>query len=232
MSLGEYIGAGASTTKLLLHLNGNSTDSSGNGNNGTDTAITYSQANGKFGQGAGFNGSSSKIVIADNPSLRISGNITMSFWAYLTSRPTSNGLLYTFISKKYNGVNQGYYFDLFNNTGTNTIIRCGSYSQPVDYNTVSNFTNSELNVWVNWVGIYDGTAWKLYKNGNLISSTNRASGAISSNEEVDIGSLSFQGSFARYLNGTIDEVIIENRAWSASEVKKYYTHTKGRFATL
>ena len=37
MSFGEYLGAGSSTTKLLLHLNGNSNDSSGNGNNGTVT---------------------------------------------------------------------------------------------------------------------------------------------------------------------------------------------------
>ena len=41
MTLGEYIGAGSATTKLLLHLNGNSTDSSGNGNNGTDTDVLY-----------------------------------------------------------------------------------------------------------------------------------------------------------------------------------------------
>ena len=60
-TLGEYLGAGASTTKLLLHLNGKSTDSSGNGNNGTNSNITYSLANGKFGQGAGFNGSSNSI---------------------------------------------------------------------------------------------------------------------------------------------------------------------------
>ena len=48
MSLGEYIPN--SNTKLLLHLNGNSTDSSGNGNNGTDTNITYGLGYGKFGQ--------------------------------------------------------------------------------------------------------------------------------------------------------------------------------------
>ena len=30
-------------------------------------------------------------------------------------------------------------------------------------------------------------------------------------------------------SGAIDEVIIENRAWTASEVKKYYTNSLGRF---
>lgn len=63
MTLGEYLPN--SNTKLLLHLNGSSADSSGNNNNGTDTSITYSQANGKFGQGAGFDSTSDKILIAN-----------------------------------------------------------------------------------------------------------------------------------------------------------------------
>jgi hypothetical protein len=32
-----------------------------------------------------------------------------------------------------------------------------------------------------------------------------------------------------FWSGAIDEVIIENRAWTASEVKKYYTNSLGRF---
>jgi len=35
-----------------------------------------------------------------------------------------------------------------------------------------------------------------------------------------------------YWDGAIDEVIIEDVAWSASKVKKYYTNSLGRFATL
>lgn len=216
----------ALTDNLVAYykMDGNSNDSVGS-NNGTDTSISY--VTGKINQGAGFNGSSSRIVIADNSSLRISGNITMSFWTYLTSRPTGTYSFYTFITKKYNGTNQGYYFDLFCDGGPNTVIRCGSYYNPSDYNTVSNFTDSELNVWVNWVGIYDGTAWKLYKNGNLISSTNQASGAISSNEEVDIGFANLNGSYARYLNGAIDEVGIWSRALSPTEVSQLYNSGAG-----
>jgi len=40
--------------KGYWRLNGNSNDASGNGNNGTDTNITYSQANGVLNGGAGF----------------------------------------------------------------------------------------------------------------------------------------------------------------------------------
>jgi len=36
----------------------------------------------------------------------------------------------------------------------------------------------------------------------------------------------------RYLDWEIDEAIVESRAWSASEIKKHYTYSKGRFWIL
>jgi hypothetical protein len=33
-------------------------------------------------------------------------------------------------------------------------------------------------------------------------------------------------------NYILDEVIIENRAWSATEIKKYYTYARGRFGII
>ena len=62
MTLGEYNWAGAATTLWLYHLNWNSNDSSGNGNNWTDTNISY--VDWKFWQCGSFNWSSSKIVIS------------------------------------------------------------------------------------------------------------------------------------------------------------------------
>ena len=55
---------------------GNSIDSK-SANNGLDTAITYSPANGKFGQGASFNGSNSRIITA---SATLTNSITWSLW--------------------------------------------------------------------------------------------------------------------------------------------------------
>jgi len=78
---GQYLGAGSATTKLLLHLNGNSTDVSGNGNNGTDANITYGLGNGKFFAGAGFNGTTSKIRCSS--AISFTGNFTISFWIYM-----------------------------------------------------------------------------------------------------------------------------------------------------
>lgn len=74
-----YIGDLRAQTNLvaLWQLNGNSTDTSGAGLNGTDTTITYSQANGKIGQGAGFNGTSSYIGAGAWPVLK---GLSMTAW--------------------------------------------------------------------------------------------------------------------------------------------------------
>ncbi len=34
---------------------------------------------------------------------------------------------------------------------------------------------------------------------------------------------------ARWMTGTLDEVIIENVVWTPAQVKKYYTYSKGRY---
>src|SRR5690348_3864445 len=73
-------------------LDGNSTDSI-DSNTGTDTAISYSAGNGLIIQGAGFNGSTSKILI---PSQTVT-NCTISFWVNFTVTG-SNSSLVTFSS--------------------------------------------------------------------------------------------------------------------------------------
>lgn len=64
---------------------GNSNDSVGS-NNGSDTTITYSTGNGKIGQGAGFNGSSSLIKKTSPTGLPSgSSDISVCGWARLAN---------------------------------------------------------------------------------------------------------------------------------------------------
>jgi hypothetical protein len=66
-------------TNLISYwkLDGNSNDAVGS-NNGSDTAITYNAGNGKIVQGAGFNGTTSKIVGANNTNVPL--NATIQCW--------------------------------------------------------------------------------------------------------------------------------------------------------
>jgi hypothetical protein len=215
---GEYLGAGSGTTKLLLHLNGSSTDSSGNGNNGTDTNVTYSLANGKFGQGASFNGSSSSIVKKDTASLKITTNITISAWINPSSAPTSSCVAGKFLDSTHKS-----YWLAFNGGKAGMYISTNGSNQTGEAlsQTLSN------GVWYNVIGTYDGTNTKIYVNGSLANSIGQTGGIYDSTGSFAVGKLGSLSS--NYFPGKIDEVIVENRAWTASEIKKYYTYSKGRF---
>lgn len=60
-------------------LEGNSNDSKGS-NNGSDTAIIYGTAYGKYGQGALFNGSSSKITLGSLIQKTSNTDFSFTFW--------------------------------------------------------------------------------------------------------------------------------------------------------
>ena len=206
-TLGEFVGSGANTTKLLLHLNGNSADSSGNGNNGTDTAITYSQSNGRFGMGAGFNGSTSKIAYASSASLTPQ-TFTIGAWVKLNS--TSN-------------------FPIWG--GDNVVggitVKAGGYGA-VDKSNIANLVTGvkayTAGVWTHLMATYNSSTdlCVLYKDGEYDNSATSNQTFTQTNQAVGRNN-------AEWANGSIDEFIMENRVWTASEVKKYYTYAKGRF---
>lgn len=219
-TLGEYLGAGASTTKLLLHLNGNSTDSSGNGNNGTDTNITY--ADGKFGKCAGFNGYSSRITTPV-------GDLVID-WTYSVfvkfgrNKPSYLEILFG----KETSMNSGRQIDLLRTPDGKLNINIPHIKVVFESNLLI------LNDTTNWYNITitkSGTTWSLYVNGVFDKSVIDATAQETSTSPLMIGNNNVLGS-AYFFQGLIDEVIVENRAWTAEEVKKYYTNSRGFFATL
>ena len=220
MTLGEYIPN--SNTKLLLHLNGNSTDSSGNNNNGVDTAITYSQANGRFGQGAGFNGSSSYISVGNSASLQFGTNpFTINVWFKKAANNYTGCFYHDNSSPKVFslGVSSDNTLFFYASDGTGVLLS-------------STITITDFNWHLLTVVVEATNSRKMYIDGvyNNISTTN-LTGGLTGTAVKTLGRNSLGGN-SEYFNGSIDEVIIENRAWSASEVKKYYTNSRGFYATL
>ena len=222
ITFGEYIGAGSSTTKLLLYLNGNSTDSSGNGNNGTDTNATYSLANGKLGQGVLLN-ANGKIAGTFPP---ITGNFTINLW----TKRTGTG-----------SVGSNYFNDAIIDIGSYTAntgfgIWCaaedaatpGQISWRINktYNNYAaiNYT-LPLNTYVMVSVVYNGSNVTTYINGSQISQIAHTTNPSS----ATTWSLGWRENNNEYYQGCIDEVFVENRAWTATEIKKYYTYSLGRF---
>ena len=218
-TLGEYLGAGSGTTKLLLHLNGNSTDSSGNSNNGTDTAITYSQANGKFGQGAGFNGSSSKINCGTSAGLLL--NIfTWSFWVNL---PNYNK--YSALAETNTSAAGGALLRINGTTGILVLVKTNIVDIGQSTDAVP------VGVWTNVIVTYNSTtgAYAFYINSKNAGSGTNAQTFV--HHDFSIGII-YNTPVVDFFNGLLDEVIVENIAWTPQQVQKYYTFAKGRFGIV
>lgn len=201
------------------HLNGNSNDFSGNGNNGTDTAITYSQANGKFGQGAGFNGSNSNIQINSLPAL---GDCTICAYIKMTGNAQSG---YSYIFTTANPSND---FNLnFSVEPTTNYLSFGIYTGNWLPSVIGNYNmNDSLRHMV--AVTRSGANIVLYMDGKVVSSS---SSYRTGNAGGDISSIGSNNSNSNtFFTGSIDEVTIFTVAKSASWVKQQYS--LGRFGEL
>jgi hypothetical protein len=203
------------TTVGLWHLNGNSTDFSGNNNHGSDTAITYSAANGKLGQGAGFNGSSSIMNLVVGSSLNFANDVTICYWLkYANSGVVINrdtGGFWEFISRV-SVTNKTIGFDVQNTSNAWLSIVSDNNSLP---NAVWNFialqkTATSLNIYINGAlaktGSFSGTGRSLNRN-------------IVLGRRMDVED--------EYLDGQIDEVSFHSTALTANQIRQIYAYQKG-----
>lgn len=230
MSLWEFLGWWSSITKGLYHLNGNGNDSSWNWNNWTATNVTWvAWRNGSWA--ASFNWSSSKITASYTPlNFERTDSWTILLWAKPTSLPASDAMFYCHQASW--GTYQGYNFRLNNswqllvnltsNYWTNNYLEAASPSS-----TVVTWSWNLYAYTYNW---NSNTSWiTFYKNWVALSTTsnfNSLSATIQTTNWITIWNRNTE---SLYYNWLMDELIIENRAWSSAEVKKYYTYSKWRF---
>ena len=183
-------------------LNGGSgttvTDSSGNGNNGVSTSVTYTA--GRFGQAAVFNGSSGYITVTG---LGITGNssFTVSTWV----KTTSSGLFFFFGN---GGLNASFYINV-NSNGTITV---GEF----DFDLYTSTATVNNGGWHHVAFTSDGTTSKLYIDG-LESNSATNTFAISA-DIMELG----RGTASYYFPGSLDQVRIFNSALSAGNVTSLY----------
>ncbi|WP_242046150.1 MULTISPECIES: LamG-like jellyroll fold domain-containing protein [Calothrix] len=91
--------------------------------------------------------------------------------------------------------------------------------------TVYTVPSEDIGNWVHLAGVYDtqAQAWKLYRNGMLVSSTASSTGAVQVNENWAIGA---RGTGTeRFFNGDIDEVRIWNKARTQQEIQANLNQT-------
>ena len=185
-----------------------STDSSGNGNNGT-LVNGPSWVSGKVGGALSFNGTTQYVSVADNTSLNLTNAITISFWLYQTSNYAPDGYIVTIYKNDMNG-----YMPRINN-GTFDVAMAGNYHR-------NSGGAARLNTWLLGTITYDGTTITNYINGVAVASSSFFATINASGSALIIGS---RGGSTEFYTGLIDDIRIYSRALSAAEIMALYNAT-------
>ena len=184
-------------------------DLSGTGNDGMIADCQWT-ADGKFGGGIEFNGTSSVIEVLHDDSLNPGGDqITLMAWY----KPFSLTAAYPPIARKGSVAEKGWGLDIPTNNLRGWLI---NEAQQGILATSAN--PLELEKWQHVAMVYNGEEIKVYLNGELDGSV-ECSGNINGNSgSLWIGKKADED---QYLHGVMDEFVIMNTAITEEEIKEY-----------
>lgn len=189
--------------------------------------IISGESYGKINQGAGFNGTTSKIVISDAASLKPTGNFSVAGWFKTSLADTSQ-----FIFQSYSRITKVAGFDISINgadgklrflSGKNT-----GTTENTDWDDVYSASAVNDGNWKFFAAVYDGTYLNLYVNDSAVRQTSWANNpAYDAGNNVRIGCYNAQSTDEIFMNGSIDEVGIWSRALTSGEVTSLYNGGSG-----
>lgn len=211
------------TVKGLWHFNGDSTDASGNGANGTDTDISYET--GKLGSGsADFNGTTSYISLP-NTSLEVNGgDYSVTGWVYLDANDGSDGQ--TLISKRTASPDNTELSAEIQDYGAAPYYP-GIYNGTAEYKCTN--TTVTTGQWVHLVFIINqgaGRDLRCYRNGTLTDTISlNEDFETTTNGEVSIGRAG--GIAGNYFDGNFDEIAVIFAQLSTSTITALYNNGNG-----
>ncbi len=193
--------------EALYTFEGNAADSTGNGNNGTATAVSYA-ADGVNGQSAHFNGSSSYVGIPRC----IQDNFTVSCWVKTTATG-GTGTQWWQGKGLIDGEVAGSYPD-WGMALLNGKVALGIGSPDTTFFSASTINDG---VWHHVAATRDNASGtvKIYVDGALETTGTGATGSRSYPPALRIGSLQ---SGSGFFNGAIDQVRLYARVLSVDEI--------------
>lgn len=189
-------------------------DATTGGVNGTDTDVTYGEANGKYGEGALFNGSSSKISLNNTVMQVTTGDFTVGLWV---KNLNTDGDYHVIVSKGSSGAN-----------GWGLAIRYGAVRLLLDDGTNSGYTfdGSSAISDGNWhhiaVSVDRDVGAYFYLDGSYVSfqDCTARSGSLTTTATTHIGS--YSNGTQWWLDATIDEFVFFNSALNSTQVAGLY----------
>jgi hypothetical protein len=194
-------------------------DSSGKGNTGTlQNGPVW--VDGKEGKALGFDGVDDFVQVTDSSSLHLSTAVTVEAWVYLpTGADFSQGR--TILSKDASNGGTGLNFGICNDAGGVQfgVGTDGVYSPIIGVDTPTGYVPRD--VWTHVAATYDGSLMKAYVNGVLCVSNPWTGGINTDNGmPLTLGKKNFYPwSYEYWMNGSIDEVKMYNRALSPQEIQ-------------
>jgi choice-of-anchor C domain-containing protein len=200
----------------------NASDSA-DGNHGTFTSPSFST--GRVGLAFDFNGNN-HATVADHPALNPTNAITIECWVYARRLTTSYAQDLVSKDAEFAGPRQyllsmGPPPGLDNGTG-GFRAHVGVPSAGGGLVFIDGPTRVQTNTWYHVAMIYDGTALKLYVNGNLDAHKAVTGPIVVTPQPVRIGGGAPAGSPPYFFNGLMDEVSLYSRALSQSEIRAIY----------
>ena len=195
-------------------------DSSGNGNNGT-LMNGAAWVTGISGGALSFDGSNDYVRVLNVTDFNFNQPLTISAWLLLNDA-SSGGIVGQWGQGGLSG--DAYMLSLSAGHLRGTLPIVGLY----ELDSVSTIGTDE---WTHVVMVYNGSTLELYINGVLDASDSISVGNVASSQTVKFGleDIMIQ---THYLNGTIDEVSIYNRALNATEIMEMYNDIIPEFPSL
>ncbi len=184
-------------------------------NNGLFANDTHIWVAGRSGTALSFDGLNDVVTVPNSPIFDFSPNKNFSVeaWVNVQSLPPDSGAWdgivgksgqYMMVIDTYGGSTKGFTF------GARAIS--GQFARAVG----DAYTG--INVWKHLAGVYNGTHFLIYVNGTL-RGTQAFSPLAPSANSLEIGKILGYS----WLNGTIDEVRLYNRALSPDEIMSHYS---------
>jgi hypothetical protein len=203
------------------------TDLSGNGYNGTLTnGPTFNSANGGY---FSFDYTDDYVTTNGMSNFSYVNGITVCVWNYngggvgLYRGVVTNGT----VADRIGGFDLRYGREnYFGGTNNGTSLNWRITNTTGNATAVSVYAN--VNEWHYYVGTYDNTTVKVYKDGQIFNSSLHSSGG-QLKTTTDSTTIGRSPGTSEYLDGRLSIVSIYNRALSASEILQNYNSQKSRF---
>ncbi len=211
-------------------------DSSGNGRNLTNVN-SVSFTNGKFKGGADFGTSGTNKALTYTTANILSGlipaNITFSCWTKLNNSSASNisaGLVH--ICTRLTSGSGAIRAALLYNIGSGNVTFTAFCSYVTSGNLlITHTTPANTSDWYHIAMVISNTSLvTLYVNGVAVTNGTGVGGYNQNANTIDYVTIGNRNAVHdQQAWATIDEVIFEERAWSDSEIRKYYTQARGKY---